>query len=87
MLPGDSLCDSNGMYFSTKDVDNDKSTNKCAIENRGAWWYNSCYKANLNSLYLDGPNSSAQEGIKWYDWRGFNYSLKKTEMKFRRIWA
>ncbi|XP_019637151.1 PREDICTED: ficolin-2-like [Branchiostoma belcheri] len=69
---GDSLTYHDGKPFSTKDRDNDGS---CAQLHKGAWWYNSCYRSNLNGLYLDGVN--------WRHWKGYNYSLKRTEMKLR----
>ena len=42
----------NGMYFTTKDSDNDKSSVNCAMisftKSRGGWWYNSCWCINFN---------------------------------------
>ena len=39
----------NNQMFSTYDRDNDNlNTQNCAIGAHGAWWYNSCYNANLN---------------------------------------
>ena len=47
---------SNGMNFTTKDQDNDKWLNNCAIENwsktpTGGWWYKYCANVQLNTLY------------------------------------
>ena len=83
---GDSLSYCNTRYFSTKDRDNDGSSSKhCAETNKGAWWYYSCAYANLNGHYNTGPGSPGQEGVYWYHWKGYTYSLKVTEMKVRRI--
>ncbi|XP_061145048.1 angiopoietin-4-like [Syngnathus typhle] len=48
---GDRLAYHSGMKFSTKDRDQDKSTDNCANEYKGAWWYKRCYHSNLNGLY------------------------------------
>ncbi|XP_046806702.1 ficolin-2-like isoform X1 [Lucilia cuprina] len=41
-----------GMYFSTKDRDNDASTNlHCAKSFQGGWWYNNCLTSNLNGPF------------------------------------
>ncbi|XP_078604541.1 microfibril-associated glycoprotein 4-like isoform X2 [Branchiostoma floridae x Branchiostoma japonicum] len=85
---GDAMTDParshHGMYFSTRDRDNDPhSTIDCAEEFKGAWWYNGCHYANLNGLYLGGVHQSEADGVNWYPWKGFYYSLKTSEMKIR----
>ncbi|XP_078603955.1 uncharacterized protein LOC144877784 [Branchiostoma floridae x Branchiostoma japonicum] len=73
-----------GMYFSTRDRENDNhSTTHCAQVYKGAWWYNNCHHACLNGLYLGGVHQSSSDGVNWYPWKGSNYSLKTTEMKIR----
>jgi len=73
----------NGMQFSTKDQDNDLSAGHCAVSYKGGWWYNSCHRANLNGRYHGGPHDSSADGINWYTFRGYHYSLKRAEMKIR----
>ena len=83
---GDSLSvKHNGMMFTTKDKDNDKSSRygNCAVTYKGAWWYRDCHDSNLNALYLRGAHASYANGVSWYSWRNHYYSLKKTEMKIR----
>ncbi|XP_046579674.1 microfibril-associated glycoprotein 4-like isoform X2 [Haliotis rubra] len=77
---GDSMETSNGRAFSARDRDLDKNTGNCALKFKGAWWYDSCHKANLNGEY---NNTNDAEGIVWYHWHGYLYSLKRTEMRIR----
>jgi len=84
---GDSLGLHNGMKFSTKDQDNDNNSHAaCALAYFGAWWYNLCLQSNLNGKYLGGNHASYADGIEWWSWTGFYYSLKSTKMMIRRQW-
>ena len=74
----------NGQQFSTRDQDNDIYGGNCAQEFKGGWWYADCHVSNLNALYLDGPHASFADGVNWRTWKGYNYSLKFTEMKLRK---
>ncbi|XP_072023047.1 techylectin-5B-like, partial [Amphiura filiformis] len=80
---GDAMSGHNGQAFSTWDNDNDRWTKNCAGEYGGAWWYTSCHNSNLNGQYLRGPTREYAKGVVWNQWRGYSYSLKRTEMKVR----
>ena len=81
---GDSMANHNGMKFSTKDEDNDtQGNNNCAVQFKGAWWYASCHQSNLNGKYLSGHTESFADGVNWYHWKDYHYSLKISEMKLR----
>ena len=83
-LAADALSYHLDMPFMTYDAPADGFTgygdNDCAPYCHGAWWYNDCSQSNLNGEY----NSTAYpQGINWYPWHSFTYSLKTTAMKIR----
>ena len=81
---GDSLGPHDGLNFTTKDRDNDLNPSaNCAVLYKGAWWYGNCHQSNLNGGYLSGSHTSNADGVNWFDWKGYHYSLKTTEMKIR----
>ena len=82
---GNSLSNNNNMQFSTYDRDNDVSgAGNCADYNQGAWWYRGCGHSNLNGRYL-GQSGNSGTGMWWYHWQSSYQSLKKSEMKIRRV--
>jgi len=82
---GDSLTYHSGMRFSTKDHDVDPHASHCSQNYMGGWWYNGCYYANPNGLYLHGDEGTAGKGMEWWHWyRRHNYSMKKIEFKIRK---
>ena len=83
---GDSLSTHRGYPFTTKDQDNDSwGSGSCAVRFKGAWWYSHCHESNLNGVYHHGAHSSYADGVKWYNWKGNNYSAKRAEMKIRPV--
>ncbi|CAH1792337.1 unnamed protein product [Owenia fusiformis] len=72
--------------FTTKDQDNDKHEENCALRRgEGAWWYNGkCGPSSLNGPYVDDPGQTEKfQGIIWKAFQGTVKSLKFTEMKCR----
>ncbi|OCT66963.1 hypothetical protein XELAEV_18038245mg [Xenopus laevis] len=81
---GDSLSGHKNHSFSSKDRDNDVHLEgNCARSYKGAWWYTKCHSSNLNGLYLRGNHTSYANGVNWGAGKGYNYSYKVSEMKFR----
>ena len=79
---GNSLGYHDGMFFSTKDQDNDwKSGGNCAQESKDAWWYKHCMFSNLNGRYHN--NKVSVNGICWYHWKGSYLSMKRSVMMVR----
>uniref|UniRef100_A0A3Q1K2W7 Fibrinogen-like protein 1 n=2 Tax=Anabas testudineus TaxID=64144 RepID=A0A3Q1K2W7_ANATE len=76
-----------GIKFSTYDQDNDNYKGNCAEEDKGGWWFNKCHLAHLNGMYYPNGHYSAltDNGVVWYTWRGWWYSLKTSIMKLRPI--
>ncbi|XP_025754264.1 fibrinogen-like protein 1 isoform X1 [Oreochromis niloticus] len=74
-----------GIKFSTYDQDNDNYNGNCAEEDKGGWWFNKCHSAHLNGKYYPSGyyNSVTDDGVVWYTWRGWWYSLKTSIMKLR----
>ena len=79
---GDSLTYHNGAKFSTKDSNNDLYRLRCAQRFRGAWWFRTCLRSNLNGAYAKGSGFFyGAEGIKWLSFNHRQAVLVKTEMK------
>ncbi|XP_077974233.1 uncharacterized protein LOC120348181 isoform X1 [Styela clava] len=71
----------NAEPFSTHD--RDSSSSNCAVLFHGAWWYNDCYKANLNGKYYKSSAGPGGNGVSWQFWDGDDYSLKFVQMKIK----
>ncbi|XP_036417896.1 tenascin [Colossoma macropomum] len=77
---GDSLTYHDRRPFSTRDRDPQPFITRCAMSYRGGWWYKNCHEANLNGLYNTHTN---HQGVIWTTWKGKDFSIPFTEMKFR----
>ncbi|XP_075041749.1 ficolin-1-like isoform X2 [Mixophyes fleayi] len=82
---GDAMANHRDKLFTTHDQDNDGNKNNCAAGLNGAWWYDSCYKANLNGVYKLPTESNSFHGINWDGGQGMKYYFKYTEMKMRPV--
>ena len=79
----------NGMQFSTFDADNDNYGDSCAYVYQGGWWYNACYRANLNGLHTISSLPGVDQiwaRVIWIDINDSNtYSyVPSVEMKVRQ---
>ncbi|OCT92077.1 angiopoietin-2 [Xenopus laevis] len=73
-----------GTEFSTKDVDNDRCSCRCAQMATGGWWFDACGPSNLNGIYYQGGHSTAKfNGLKWHYWKGPTHGLKSVSMMIR----
>ncbi|XP_055628706.1 microfibril-associated glycoprotein 4-like [Toxorhynchites rutilus septentrionalis] len=79
---GDALGYHKGMKFSTYDRDNDEFTTNCAKKYRGAWWYKSCYKSNLNGRYVSGRND---QSMCWNTFSMANEGLAISKIMIREL--
>ena len=52
----DAMSCHNGQQFSCYDNDNDQDSRRCSYLFQGGWWYNNCYRANLNGPHDIPPN-------------------------------
>ncbi|XP_035795007.1 microfibril-associated glycoprotein 4-like [Anopheles albimanus] len=81
---GDALGCSRVKKFSTKDRDNDWSTERhWAVHNEGAWWYGpNGSSSNLNGRYMDGFNEKSNW---WNYYKNFYLGLSFTRMMIREL--
>ena len=57
----------NGMAFTTKDKDEDLFLYNCAVEFKGAWWFNGCHFVHLNGINYPEPKKLiGDQGVVWY---------------------
>ncbi|KAL6473451.1 hypothetical protein MHYP_G00170120 [Metynnis hypsauchen] len=77
---GDSMTYHDRRPFSTRDRDPQPFITRCAMSYKGGWWYKNCHEANLNGLYNTHTN---HQGVIWTAWKGKDFSIPFTEMKFR----
>ena len=86
----DSMAYHNGMQFSTRDRDNDATSNaNCAARYGGAWWYKGCVYSSLNGKHTyhipeDGTATHPAYRLYWWDGSSSQTShFTKAAMKIR----
>ncbi|XP_049901560.1 fibrinogen-like protein 1 [Epinephelus moara] len=76
-----------GIKFSTYDQLNDgdaDSEAKCIRHSKSGWWFSRCDSGNLNGHYYKGPyQAMMDDGVVWYTWHGWWYSIKSVVMMVR----
>ncbi|VDI57214.1 Hypothetical predicted protein [Mytilus galloprovincialis] len=82
--PRGSMCQTNGMEFTTLDSDNDEhtATNAAVFTNSG-WWLNWSTDANLNGKFYATEQSQQTDAIYWQSWHASKVSLKSVSMKIK----
>ncbi|CAL8334111.1 unnamed protein product [Lota lota] len=66
------------------DEDDDEDGTKCIRLNKSGWWSSRCEAGNLNGHYYMGPYEAlAEDGVVWYTWHGWWYSIKSVVMMVR----
>ncbi|XP_059191151.1 fibrinogen-like protein 1 [Centropristis striata] len=76
-----------GVKFSTYDQLNegDEENNaRCIRHSKSGWWFSRCNSGNLNGHYYKGPyQAMTDDGVVWYTWHGWWYSIKSVVMMVR----
>jgi len=79
---GDSMGNTNGFPFSTKDRDNDNYLHQCAVASHGAWWYHQCQSSNLNGQW---GSKNYSQGVNWQTVTTLYDSADTTQMAIRPV--
>ncbi|XP_040001646.1 fibrinogen-like protein 1 isoform X1 [Xiphias gladius] len=79
---------SSGVKFSTFDQPNNADTEngdtRCIRHSKSGWWFSRCDSGNLNGHYYKGPyQAMTNDGVVWYTWHGWWYSIKSVVMMVR----
>ncbi|KAL1023828.1 hypothetical protein UPYG_G00046860 [Umbra pygmaea] len=73
-----------GVKFSTYDHSNQEDEDKCLRHEMSGWWFSKCESGNLNGHYYNGPYQAIMDdGVVWYTWHGWWYSIKSVVMMIR----
>ncbi|XP_042340368.1 fibrinogen-like protein 1 [Plectropomus leopardus] len=76
-----------GVKFSTFDQLNDgdaENDARCIRHSKAGWWFSRCDSGNLNGHYYKGPyQAMTDDGVVWYTWHGWWYSIKSVVMMIR----
>lgn len=72
-----------GIKFSTYDQP-DAGEATCIQHSKSGWWFSRCNAGNLNGHYYNGPfQAMSDDGVVWYTWHGWHYSIKSVVMMVR----
>ncbi|CAH1108632.1 unnamed protein product [Psylliodes chrysocephalus] len=84
---GDSLKGHYNCKFTTKDLDQDKHGNNCAVLFNSGWWFNACHVSNLNGKYINmqPPTGYSYQGLHWLEFRGHAYGHAGSRMLVRPV--
>ncbi|XP_041958476.1 fibrinogen-like protein 1 [Alosa sapidissima] len=76
--------DHQGLNFSTYDHNSHEEDPQCIHQDKSGWWFSRCHSGNLNGHYYNGPYQAVtDDGVVWYTWHGYWYSIKSVVMMIR----
>ncbi|XP_063074760.1 fibrinogen-like protein 1 [Engraulis encrasicolus] len=73
-----------GVKFSTPDHNNYEEDPECIQQDQSGWWFSRCHSGNLNGRHYTGPyQAMTDDGLVWYTWHGYWYTIKSVVMMIR----
>ncbi|XP_035515400.1 angiopoietin-4-like [Morone saxatilis] len=71
-------------YDRLNDGDAENNGAECIRHSKSGWWFSRCDSGNLNGHYYKGPHQAmTDDGVVWYTWHGWWYSIKSVVMMVR----
>ena len=83
---GENWIHHDGMFFTTKDRDNDIYDSNCAVMFAGGWWHKDCYELNPNTYFSKVEDVPDGLSLLWRNWHNTYYkTLKSFRMSIKEM--